>query len=229
MKSVIVSNGKKTYYINGKKFFNDKTNHNGRKKAEEYCLNNLLDTKDIIEFDSELECKRYEYLLEKQNQGEITNLNHHLKIQLLPSFINNNGDIIPPITYNVDLTYVENGKHIYEDVKGYSLLNDTRFEVLKSLFDYKYRDKAYIKIVIYRDKKWIEWHIGEKKKPSKLIKKQSSQIKALKKELHDKEVAENKRKRELARLNELKKKPSLTSAERKRLKELEEIYGTSIL
>lgn len=224
MKSVIVSNGKKTYYIDGKKFFNDKTNYNGRKKAEEYCLNNLLDTKDIIEFDSELECKRYEYLLQKQNQGEISNLNHHLKIQLLPTFENYNGDTIPSVTYNVDLTYIENGKHVYEDVKGYSLVTDTRFEVLKSLFDYKYKDKAYIKIVICRNKEWTEWRICEKKKPSKLIKKQSSQIKALKKELHDKQIAENKRNRELARLNELKAKTSLTSVEKRRLEELKNKY-----
>ena len=225
MKSVIISNGKKTYYINGKKFFNDKTNHNGRKKAEEYCLNNLLDTKNIIEFDSELECKRYEYLLEKQKQGLISDLNHHLKIQLLPSFENYNGDTIPPITYNVDLTYIENGVHVYEDVKGYSLQTDTRFEVLKSLFDYKYKDKAYIKIVIFRNKEWIEWRIGEKKKPSKLIKKQSSQIKALKKELHDKEIAENKKKRDLVRMKALREKPKLTTAERRRLEELEGKYN----
>ena len=225
MKSVIVSNGKKTYYINGKKFFNDKTNHNGRKKAEEYCLNNLLDTKNIIEFDSELECKRYEFLLEKQKHGLISDLNHHLKIQLLPSFENYNGDTIPPITYNVDLTYIENGVHVYEDVKGYSLQTDTRFEVLKSLFDYKFREKAYIKIVIYREKEWREWRIGEKKKPSKLIKKQSSQIKALKKELHDKEIAENKKKRDLVRLKTLREKEKLTSAERRRLEELEEKYN----
>lgn len=225
MKSVIISNGKKTYYIDGKKFFNDKTNHNGRKKAEEYCLNNLLDTKNIIEFDSELECKRYEFLLEKQKQGLISDLNHHLKIQLLPTFINSNGDTIPPITYNVDLTYIENGKRIYEDVKGYSLQTDTRFEVLKSLFDYKYREKAYIKIVIYREKEWREWRIGEKKKPSKLIKKQSSQIKALKKELHDKEIAENKKKRDLVRLKTLREKEKLTSTERRRLEELEKRYA----
>lgn len=225
MKSVIVSNGKKTYYINGKKFFNDKTNHNGRKKAEEYCLNNALDTKKIIEFDSELECKRYEYLLEKQNQGLIKNLNHHLKIQLIPEFENNNGDIIPPVTYNVDLTYEENGKRIFEDVKGYSLQTDTRFEVLKSMFDYKYREKAYIKIVIYRDKERKERHIGEKKKPSKLIKKQSKQIKELKKELHDKEIAENKKKRDLIRMKALREKPKLTTAERRRLEELERKYN----
>lgn len=225
MKSVIVSNGKKTYYINGKKFFNDKTNHNGRKKAEEYCLNNALDTKKIIEFDSELECKRYEYLLEKQNQGLIKNLNHHLKIQLIPEFENNNGDIIPPVTYNVDLTYEENGKRIFEDVKGYSLQTDTRFEVLKSMFDYKYREKAYIKIVIYRDKERKERHIGEKKKPCKLIKKQSKQIKELKKELHDKEIAENKKKRDLIRMKALREKPKLTTAERRRLEELERKYN----
>ncbi len=224
MKSVIISNGKKTYYINGKKFFNDKTNHNGRKKAEEYCLNNFLDTKDIIEFDSELECKRYEYLLEKQKQGLISDLNHHLKIQLLPSFENYNGDTIPPITYNVDLTYEENGKRIFEDVKGYSLLTDTRFEVLKSMFDYKYREKAYIKIVIYRDKERKERHIGDKKKPSKLIKKQREVIKTLKKEKHDREVEERKKEREIARMSELKALPKLTKVQKERLDELIKKY-----
>ena len=145
---------------------------------------------------------------------------------MLPSFENYNGDTIPPITYNVDLTYEENGVHVYEDVKGYSLLTDTRFEVLKSLFDYKYKDKAYIKIVIYREKEWREWRIGEKKKPSKLIKKQSSQIKELKKELHDKEIAENKKKRDLVRLKTLREKEKLTTTERRRLEELEKRYAT---
>jgi hypothetical protein len=221
------SEGKTTYWVRGNRFFNDANLRNGKQRATDYCLSNFIDVNEIITFDSVLECDRYEYLLELQKQGKISDLKHHLSLPLLPSYTNYNGDEIPELRYNADFVYKENGKNIVEDVKGASLFQDSRFEAVKQIFDYIYREKAYIRIVVMRDKQWVEWKLGDRKKPQKLIKKQSAKIKEQKAQLHAIEVAENKKKREIARLNELRelaKTTKLKSDQRKRLAELEERY-----
>ena len=216
------SEGKTTYWVRGNRFFNDAGLRNGKQRATDFCLSNFIDTKEIITFDSVLECDRYEFLLQKQ--GKISDLKHHLSLPLLPSYTNYNGDVIPELRYNADFVYKENGKNIVEDVKGASLYQDTRFEAIKQVFDYIYRNKSYIRIVIRRDKEWIEWKLGERKKPQKLIKKQSAKIKEQKAQLHAIQIAENKKQREIAYLNELRSKEKLTSVQRKRLAELEGKY-----
>jgi len=226
-KKAFYSEGKTTYWVRGQRFINDVNIRNGKKKAEDYCLANFIPVEEIICFDSMLECDRYEYLLELQKQGKLSELKHHLSLPLLPSYINYNGDEIPELRYNADFVYKEDGKNIVEDVKGASLFQDTRFEAIKQVFDYIYRNKTYIRIVIMRDKEWVEWKFGDPKKPQKLIKKQREEIRKLKAEAHAKEVAENLKQREIARLKELRELAShtkLTSVQRKRLAELEEKY-----
>lgn len=218
------SEGKTTYYVRGNRFFNDANLRNGKKRAEDYCLENFIDTSEIITFDSVLECDRYEYLVELEKQGKISNLKHHLSLPLIPSFTNYNGDVIPELRYNADFVYKENGKNIVEDVKGASLFQDSRFEAVKQIFDYVYRERAYIRIVLWRDKQWVEWKLGDRKKPQKLIKKQSAKIKEQQAQLHAIQMAENKKQREIARLNELRALTKLSSAQKKRLAELEEKY-----
>jgi len=218
------SEGKTTYYVKGQKFFNDTGLRNGKQKAIDYCLSNFIDQSEIIVFDSILEMERYEYLLKQQEQGLISDLRHHLSLPLLPSYVNYNGDTIPELRYNADFVYKENGKNIVEDIKGASLFQDSRFEAIKQIFDYTYKDRTYIRIVIKRDGQFIEWRLGDRKKPQKLIKKQSAKIKELQKELHAKEIAENKKQREIARLNELRNQDTLSKAQSKRLNELEEKY-----
>ena len=216
--------GKKTYYINGQKFYNSKGERDGKEKAIKYCLDNFLNSADIITFDSDLECNRYIYLKELENASKIKNLGVHYLLKVQDEFINANGDFIPAITYNADFIYqdCETGKRVVEDVKGASLFEDTRFLIEKQLFDHNFKEKdLYIKVVLWRDKKWIEWKIGDKKKPSKLIKKQREQIKALQKEQHEKEILNNKIERYKKRYNELLLKQKLNSNERKRMFELE--------
>ena len=220
--------GKKTYYINGQKFYNSKGERDGKEKAIKYCLDNFLNSADIITFDSDLECSRYIYLKELENASKIKNLGVHYLLKVQDEFINANGDFIPAITYNADFIYqdVETGKRVVEDVKGASLFEDTRFLIEKQLFDHNFKDKGlYIKVVLWRDKQWIEWKIGDKKKPSKLIKKQREELKKLKAEKHQREVEERKKERLKKRYDELLEKPKRTKREEARLLEIKALLS----
>lgn len=219
--------GKKTYFINGQKFYNSKGERDGKQKAIDYCLANFLNSNDIITFDSDLECNRYIYLKELENASKIKNLGVHYLLKVQDEFINANGDFIPAITYNADFIYLdcETGKRVVEDVKGASLFEDSRFLIEKQLFDHNFKEKGlYIKVVLYRNKEWVEWKIGDKKKPSKLIKKQREELKKLKAEKHQREAEERKKQREIERMKVLQSKPKLTKVEQNRLKFLEEKY-----
>lgn len=230
----LFASGKQVYYIEGKRFCNDKNKRNGKEKAEAYCLDNDLDTNDIIRFDSDTECDYYELLLERQKRGEISGLRHHYLLRLQDTFINANGDEIPEITYNADFIYQDltNGRKMVVDVKSseYFLNNDGgRFILLKSMFDKIFLSKGYyIQIIIKRGKAdFYEWHIGNKQKSGKLINKQREQIKKLKAEKHKNEIEENKKQREIARLQELralKINNQITKPQLKRLAELEDRY-----
>ena len=215
--------GKKTYFIDGQKFYNSKGERDGKEKAIKYCLDNFLNSSDILTFDSDLECNRYIYLKELENNGKIKNLAFHYLLKVQDEFINSNGDLIPAITYNADFIYFDNesNKRVVEDVKGASLFEDSRFLIEKQLFDYNFKDKGlYIKVILWRNKEWIEWKIGDKKKPSKLIKKQREELKKLKAEKHQREVEERKKERLKKRYDELIEKPKRTKKEEARLLEI---------
>ena len=215
------SDGKKTYYVNGLRFFNDKHKFNGKQKAVDYCLANFISPQKIIDFDSMLECDRYEYLIKQPN---ITDIEIHKEMLIQDSFVNCNGDTIPPITYKCDFVYKLNGEEQFEDVKGSSLTEDTRFEALKSMFDKVYQFKHwYIKIIIYRHKEWVEWHIGDNKKTGVSNKKAREERKALKNDKHARLVEDNKNQRLVASYRKLKALEQLTYAQKKRLSELETI------
>ncbi len=244
-----VNKGKVVYFIAGQRFENtsrvetyvdekDKkhvktiTEKDGREKAEKYCLDNFLNPNDIAKFDSRTECDRYEYLLEQQKNGLISNLGHHYTLQIIPEFTNANGDVIPALTYEADFIYKDEitGQRVVEDVKGSEYFLDDAFIVKKKAFDYLMLEgkKLYIRVILYRDKEWVEWHIGDKKKSSKMLKKQREEIKKLKAEKHANEIAENLKKREIKRLQELRelsKTTKLIKKQRERLAELESKYG----
>lgn len=240
------SEGKTTYWVSKGIFFQNTARNqlDGLIKAQTYCAENFLSTQCIIRFDSELEMKRYEYLLEQEKLGKISNLQHHFMLVFQKEFVNANGDTIPAITYNADFVYTDNEKgiKIVEDVKGSSLFTDSRFELMKQIGDSVLLPKnCYIRIVRWDSVikvvdgveksvyDWVEWHLGEKKKKGKLIKKQREQIKAQKAELHKQEIAENLKQREIARLKELRELKSsgvkLTKPQRVRLEELEAKYS----
>ncbi len=227
---MVVNKGKIVYYIHGHKFENTDGKRDGRQKAEQFCLDNFLNVNDIQKFDSRTECARYEYLLEQASAGKIKNLGHHFLLKVQDEFVNCNGDIIPPITYEADFIYQEaDGTRVVEDVKGSEYFIDERFLTLKQVFDNKMKDKGlYIRVVLYRNKEWIEWHIGEKKKSQKLIKKQMEELRSLKQAQHARDVREKKETRERARYVQLRDMYNtgvkLTSAQARRYKELEEKF-----
>ena len=242
--------GKTVYWVNGKSFENSKDKRDGREKAEKYCLENFINTNNIRKFDSRTERDRWEYLLDLQNKGVISNLDHHFTLKIQDEFVNANNDTIPPITYEADFIYkeLETGRRIVEDVKGSEYFIDERFITIKQVFDYMMMNKSlYIRVMLKRDNTWVEWHIGDKKKSQKLIKKQREEIKTLREEKHQsemlrkkeererikvlreekhkQEIAENKKAREIERLKVLRAKTKLTKQERLRLAELEERYS----
>ncbi len=225
-----VNKGKVVYWINHQRFENSTGKRDGRQRAEEYCYNNSLNPKNIQKFDSRTECNRFEYLLSLQEQGVISNLDHHFEIRVQDEFVNSNGDNVPAITYEADFVYDQDGRRVVEDVKGSEYFIDERFITLKQVFDKIMLPKnQYIKVVMFRNGQWVEWHIGEPKKQSKLIKKQRAEIKKLRDEAHTREIQDNKIAREKNRLRELRLKVTLgtilRSDEKKRLRELEEKYG----
>ena len=84
----------------------------------------------------------------------------------------------------------------------------------------------YIRVVLYREKQWVEWHIGDKKKSQKLIKKQREEIKRQNAIMHQQEIEKNKLDREIARykeLCELSRTGKITKPQLKRLGELKDI------
>lgn len=221
-----VNKGKVVYWVNGQHFENSKDKRDGREKAEKYCLDNFINPNDIQKFDSRTEVARYEYLLTQAREGKIKNLAHHFTIKVQDEFTNCNGDVIPPITFEADFIYQEaDGTRVVEDVKGSEYFLDERFITLKQVFDNKMCSKGlYIRVILFRNKEWVEWRIGEKKKSQKLIKKQREEIHVLKQAQHTRMVEDNKRQREHARYMQLcdmlNAGVKLTSAQRKRFNEL---------
>lgn len=221
--------GKVVYWVNGQRFENSKDKRDGREKAEKYCLDNFINFSEIQRFDSRTEVARYEYLLEQARAHVIDNLSHHFTLKIQDEFTNSNGDLIPAITYEADFIYriVATGERVVEDVKGSEYFIDERFITLKQVFDAKMKDKGlYIKIVLYRNQEWVEWHIGEKRKSQKLIKKQREELRMLKQAQHAREKEDKKRERDRARFLTLRDMVNngkkLTSSQMKRYKELSE-------
>lgn len=91
-------------------------------------------TIDGITFDSKKEAGRYVELRKLQEQHIISNL------ELQPVFLLQEGfkkdkKKYRPITYIADFKYIENGKVIVEDVKGFKT---PEYKIKKKLFLYKY-------------------------------------------------------------------------------------------
>ena len=89
---------------------------------------------DGITFDSKKEGLHYLELKRRQELGEISNL------ELQPSFLlqekfKRDGKTYRPITYIADFRYVEEGKVIVEDVKGFKT---PEYKIKKKLLLYKY-------------------------------------------------------------------------------------------
>lgn len=239
-KHQVFAQGKVVFYVNGKRFYNSgKGKNDARNKAEEYCLDNFLDINtSIAKFDSDTECDYYEYLKARQDKGEISNLAHHFVLRVQEQFENANGDTIPEVTYNADFIYLDllTNKRMVVDVKSseYFLINDGgRFILLKSMFDKIFKEKGLYIQIILKDKDsetgWREWHIGDGKKPkSKRVQQQRESINAYRKKLNAIEKnqrLEEREKKRLIELRDLKAKQKITKPQQKRLDELERKYS----
>ena len=76
-------------------------------------------------FDSRAEAVRGEELALLERAGQIEDLRYQVKFVL---------SVSPKITVSIDFSYVENGKRIYEDVKGVLTRDSrTRYAWLKQL------------------------------------------------------------------------------------------------
>jgi len=98
-----------------------------------------LSKKTIIdghEFPSKKEGKRYVELKRRQELGEITNLELQPPFLLQEGFTKNKKKY-RPITYIADFRYIEDGKTIVEDVKGFKT---PEYMLKKKLLLYKYDD-----------------------------------------------------------------------------------------
>lgn len=88
-------------------------------------------------FDSEQESKRYKELSEKENSGDIYNLQVH-PVYILQDEFEKNGIKWKKIVYEADFSYItKDGKNIVEDVKGFIT---PEFEIKRILFENKYPD-----------------------------------------------------------------------------------------
>jgi ethanolamine ammonia-lyase small subunit len=77
-------------------------------------------TIDGINFDSKAEARRWVYLRDLEQKGEISNLKRQVPIVLC----GRDGPILTPtgrkMTYRADFTYIKDGETVVEDVKGFA-------------------------------------------------------------------------------------------------------------
>ncbi len=104
-----------------------------------YRRNKYGNKKAIVDnhlFSSIGESRRYQELKLLERAGEISDLQLQPKFELQPKF-KKNGKTHRAITYTADFQYIEDGKVIIEDFKGF----ETRdFKMRKKMFEYKYPD-----------------------------------------------------------------------------------------
>lgn len=71
------------------------------------------------EFDSKKEADRFLTLCGKLTRGEISGLRGQVKYELIPAQKKENGKTERAVNYIADFVYIQNGKTVVEDVKGY--------------------------------------------------------------------------------------------------------------
>ena len=89
---------------------------------------------DGIKFDSKKEARRYAELKLLERAGVISDLKLQPKFVLQEGF-RQNGKAYREISYIADFSYVENGKLVVEDTKGFKT---EVFKIKEKLFRYKY-------------------------------------------------------------------------------------------
>jgi hypothetical protein len=93
---------------------------------------------DNVTFDSKSEASYYEKTLKPRLlAGEISDLRLQPEYELQPKFRDSSGKAYRAITYRADFAYIENGRQIAEDVKGFRTKD---FAIKEKMFRYRYRD-----------------------------------------------------------------------------------------
>lgn len=98
--------------------------------------NNKKTQVDMYLFDSAKEAKRYRDLVLLERAGEIQNLELQPRFLLQEGFKKNN-KTWRKLEYVADFKYIENGKTVVEDVKGFET---KEFKIKRKIFEYKYPD-----------------------------------------------------------------------------------------
>lgn len=91
-------------------------------------------TIDGITFDSRREAKRYSELKLMERAGAISDLRRQVRYELIPAF-DVDGKHYRAITWIADFVYVEAGKEIVEDCKGY---RTDVYRIKAKLFAHRY-------------------------------------------------------------------------------------------
>jgi hypothetical protein len=94
-------------------------------------------TVDGITFDSKKEAIRYQELKLLEMAGTICELELQPRFTLQGAFKDNEGNHIRAITYKADFQYIEDGKIIVEDTKGFWT---AAFKIKRKLFLFQYPD-----------------------------------------------------------------------------------------
>ena len=95
-------------------------------------------TVDGHTFDSKAEARRYQELSLMEKTGEIKNLRLQPEYELIPRFKKGNKTHRRTV-YIADFEYIENGRTIVEDVKGYA--TDV-YKLKKKMLEYKYPERT---------------------------------------------------------------------------------------
>lgn len=111
----------------------------GERVKNKFCVS------DGITFASKEECNRYEYLKAQERAGEIQSLRRQVVYELIPAQYAESGQtysrgahagekkrgrlIERAVSYVADFVYVRDGKEVVEDVKGYTLTKDSRYQI----------------------------------------------------------------------------------------------------
>lgn len=189
---------------------------------------------DNIKFDSEMESLYYLELKERLAKGEISDLEIHKGYILLEEFTNANGKVHKAITYEPDFIFYDKveKRTRYIDIKG--MLTDD-FKLKWKMFDFYYLKhpfQGYLEVLKYSKTTGFvpieQYKAIMKSKRQQLVAEKN----ALKGELATIKKAQQKDERlktRLLELRELAKTTKLSSAQRKRLDELELYFKDKIL
>lgn len=76
-------------------------------------------TRNGITYDSAKEARRHTELLLLERAGKVTDIQRQVKFELIPSQRIDGKVVERPCTYVADFVYMENGKKVVEDTKGF--------------------------------------------------------------------------------------------------------------